>query len=142
MFGDNTTTTGGEAPKYYTTYRVQLKDRSQIRDPKKGNEVVGNWIKATVIKTRQGPNYRSIDFPFLFKEGIDKYGGYIRLLANRGYVKPNNESEFKSLKQHTVMYKDKRLSEFNAEKILEDYPELLFTEFPEYKEGESNEELS
>jgi len=132
MFGDPSTSTGGEGPKYYNTYRIKIDDKKAIKDSKRGDEIIGNWINTHVIKTRFGPNHREVSFPFYYKEGIPYYGGYVRLLADRNYVKPNNKKEFWSYNQRTVKYKDKEYSEFNVEKLLEDNPELLFDTWPEY----------
>jgi RecA/RadA recombinase len=132
QFGDPSTVTGGEGPKYYTTYRIKLDNRKEIKDDKKGNEIVGNWIKATVIKTRQGPNYREAVFPFYYKDGIPYYGGYARLLVRRGYCSPSNQKEFNSFNQTTVKYKDEEFNEFKVEEFLEKHPELKFSSYPEY----------
>ena len=75
LFGDNTTTTGGEGPKFYTTYRVQLEELRNILDPKRNKEDIGNWLKATVLKTRMGDGRRKVYFPHYFKTGIPYYGG-------------------------------------------------------------------
>jgi len=144
MFGDNTTTVGGEGPKFYTTYRIQLEDRKQIIN-NKSKEILGNWIKATVIKTRKGPGYRSVFFPHKYKSGIDYYGGYGRLLVNRGYLKPKNKTDFKSFKQVTVIHEideenKKEFSEFEIEKFLEEYPQFNFDEYPEFNEGGFDDE--
>ena len=141
QFGDNTTVTSGEAVKYYASTRIKVDDKKKIIDKMRGNEVLGNWIRATVIKTRHGPNYRYVDMPFLFKSGIDYHGGYARLLANRGYIKPNNVAEFDRFLQSTFSYKEsKRLSEFNMADVLQKYPELLFEKYPDYNSGKSEDE--
>jgi len=133
MFGPNTTVTGGESPKFYCTYRINLNDLKSIRDDKKGGEIVGTWIEATVIKTRLGPNYRKVVFPFYFQEGLPYYGGYARLLVDRNYLTPKNKAEFLSLKQVMVKFDEETFSEHNIEQFLEKHPELDFNEFPEYK---------
>lgn len=138
LFGDKTTVTGGESPKYYSTYRIKLDDRKAIVDSAKGDEIVGNWIEAQIIKTRLGPNYRKIVFPFYYKEGIPYYGGYARLLADRGYLKPKNKKEFKSFKQSTLVYGDEQVDEFKIESFLKKHPELKFDKYPEYNTGEDN----
>ena len=135
LFGDPLTTTGGEGPKYYTTYRLKLDDRKVITNAKWGGEIVGNWLKATVIKTRLGPNMRSVIFPFYYKEGIPYLGGYARFLASRGYLEPKNKTEFKSFKQSTLKYNEETVNEFKVEEFLEKHPELLFKEFPIYNDG-------
>lgn len=139
LFGDPEVTTGGEGPKYYTTYRIKLDNKKAIKDKDKGNETVGNWIKSTIIKTRQGPNYREVLFPFYYKEGIPYYGGYARLLVTRGYCVPNNKQEFNAFNQTTVKYNDEEFNEFKVEEFLEKHPELKFSEYPEYKKEKNNE---
>lgn len=135
IYGDNTTSTGGEAMKYYNNVRFALQDRKKIVDAKRGNEVMGNWIGIESIKTRLGPCYRTAYVRHLYKTGIDYYSGYARLLAQRGYLTPKNKQEFNSFKQSTVKYDGKEFSENNIEKFLQEHPELLFDKYPEYNDG-------
>jgi len=144
IYGDNRTSTSGESMKYYGTNRIALEDRKKIIDETKGGEITGNWIGAEVIKTRRGPCYRECYLPHFYSTGIDYFGGYARLLADRGYLDPRNKSEFKSFKQHTLKYTDITVNEFKMEKFLEEYPELDFKTYPEYnpnkvKETKENE---
>jgi len=132
LYGDNTTTTSGEAGKYYSNFRIELDNGRNLIDINRGNEIIGNWMNAKVIKTRFGPSLREIKFQHLFKKGIPYLSGYIRLLANRNIVQPKNKKEFNSFKQTTIKYKDKELQEYNVEQILKDYPELIFDIYPEY----------
>lgn len=143
-YGDPKKQGGGEGLKFFNTVRIALEDRKRIIDTKRGNEVVGTWLGAEVIKTRLGPCYRTGFFPFYYKTGIPYYGGYARLLAQRGYLSPNNKQEFKSFKQSTLTYgegDDKvEVNEHRIEKFLEKHPELLFKKFPEYKDEDVKEE--
>uniref|UniRef100_A0A6M3JI87 Putative RecA n=1 Tax=viral metagenome TaxID=1070528 RepID=A0A6M3JI87_9ZZZZ len=142
LFGDNTTVTSGESVKYYSSIRIKMDDKRHIVDQKRGNEVIGTWIMCLVIKTRSGPNYRVVYVPFFYDERCIPYlAGYARLLAQRGYITPNNKQEFNKFMQSTFSYKDdKRLSEFNMEEVLKKYPELLFEKYPPYNEnGEAAE---
>ena len=139
MFGDKTTTTGGEGPKYYTSYRLRLDDRRVIVDSNKNNEVLGNWINAKIIKTRSGPALRDVYMSHYYNSGIPYYSGYVRLLADRNYVQPKNKQEFKSFKQTTVLYKEKQYTEADIENNIEEFPELLFDKYPEWNTGEDNE---
>jgi len=140
MFGDNTTVTGGEAGKYYTHYRIQLDNGKDIRDENKGGEVVGNWLKAKVIKTRLGPSMRKVVFQHLFKGSIPYLSGYLRLLVDRNILEPKNKAEFKAFKQGTILYNGNKLLESNVEKIMEDFPELNLDIYPEYKPDEEEKE--
>lgn len=128
MFGNPKTTTGGEAPKYYTTYRLGLETKKPIYDEK--GDMIGNWIELIVDKTRHGPSNRKVVVPFYYSGGIPELGGYVRLLADRGLVVPKNKSEFKSFKQKLVVYKDKQYSEDNPEKLTSENPELDLKEWP------------
>ena len=141
MFGNPETTTGGEGPKYYCTYRLKLDNKKQISDPDRNNEIIGNWIEATVMKTRFGPGYRKIQFPFLYKTGIPYYGGYARLLVDRNYLTPKNKSEFKSFKQVMVGDGELTFSEHNIENYLKDHPELDFNIYPEFNIEDKEEEV-
>lgn len=135
VFGDPKTVTTGEAPKYYTSYRLELNEAKLIKDENKGGEDIGSWIKATVVKTRSGPNRRSVVFPHYYKDGIPYYGGYARFLVSRNYLQPKNVKEFEAFKQVMVKYGDTNFSEFDIEEKLKKYPELLFTEWPEWCEN-------
>lgn len=136
-FGNPMVTTSGEAPKYYANYRMQLTDKRQIIDEKKGGEALGNWIEAEVIKTRRGAGHRVAKIPLLYKEGIPYYGGYVRLLCDRNYLSPKNKAEFNKFLQKTVV--DSEGSQFHEKddikKLLEKHPELDFNEYPEYNEN-------
>jgi len=139
LFGDPETSTGGEGTKFYPSYRIKLDNRKAIIDPTKGGENIGNWISVYIIKTRSGPSHREILLHHLYDSGIDYFGGYARMLVKRNYLEPKNKSEFKSFKQTTVTYKDASFSEWDIEKKLKDFPELLFDKYPEYKMEEKNE---
>ena len=134
VFGNPETSSGGEGTKFYPGYRLKLENKRAIIDDKKGGEIIGNWISTYVLKTRTGPSYREVYFPHYNDIAIPYYGGYARLLVSRNYLKPSNVKEFNAFKQTTVKYGDKQFSEHDIEKKLEEYPELLFNEYPEWKE--------
>jgi len=139
LYGDKTTTTGGEAPKYYSSYRLRLDDKRVIIDTKRNNEILGNWINAKIVKTRSGPSLRDVYFPHFYKEEIPFMGGYVRLLADRNYVKPKNKKEFWSFSQTTVIYNDKQYTEADIENNISKFPELMFDKYPEWNEVEDGE---
>lgn len=139
LFGNPKTTSGGESVRYYSTFRIEFTELRNIIDETKGGRKIGNWIKATIIKTRRGPNNRSIVFPHYFDEGILYNGGYTRTLVDNNYIQPKNKSEFALFKQHTVKYKDKQLSEFDLENKLDEFPELLFDRWPDWYNDNSSD---
>jgi recombination protein RecA len=136
MYGDPRTSSSGESMKYYSTVRFALEDRHKIIDKSKGNEVIGNWIGVEVIKTRLGPCYRTCYVPHYYETGIPYYGGYARLLVDRGYLYPKNKKEFDSFNGKTIIYErgetKEQFSEDNVEKLFEAHPELKFDKYPEY----------
>jgi recombination protein RecA len=134
VHNSNTSSTGGEAPKYYSHERFALEDRKKIIDTTKGKEVVGNWLGVEAIKTRLGACFRTCYVRHLYKTGIDYYSGYARLLADRGYLKPKNKEEFKSFKQKTLSFGEKTVNEDNIDTFLAENPELDFVAYPEYAE--------
>jgi RecA/RadA recombinase len=139
-YGDPRTTTAGESMKYYSTVRFALEDLHKIIDPKKGNEVIGNWIGIETIKTRLGPSYRTCYLPHFYKTGIDYYGGYMRLLVDRGYLKPKNKEEFKKFKGKQVVLDKEVYSEDDIQRLFEKHPELKFDTYPEYNSNEKDDE--
>jgi len=140
MYGDPRTTTAGESMKYYSNVRLALQDAHKVVDKSKGNEILGNWIEIEVIKTRFGPCFRSCYLQHLYKEGISTDSGYVRLLVNRGYLKPKNKEEFRKFSQETVIWTDgtvkEQYSEFGLGLLFEKHPELNFTSYPEYNSKE------
>ena len=140
MFGDPKTTTSGESMKYYSNVRLNLEEFKRIIDSDRGNEVLGNWIRIQVEKTRLGPCYRQCFVRHLYKTGVDVYSGYARFLADKNYIKPKNKEEFLKFKQVSFKYKGKTFSTENTADFLKQYSELDFNTFPEWCENPQFEE--
>jgi recombination protein RecA len=143
MYGDPKTSTSGEALKYYSTVRIALEEVRKMKDSSTG-EVIGTWIGAEVIKTRLGPAYRYVVVPHLYESGVPEYGGYVRLLVDRGWLSPKNKTEFNKFEQHTVVFNDgktkENYSEFSVDKLFEKHPELKFESYPPFNKAKIKEE--
>ena len=114
FFGNPEVTPGGRALKFYSSVRIDIRRVDSI---KSGNEIVGNRVRAKVVKNKLAPPFRLAQFDVMFDSGIDKEGDLVDLGVAMGMVK--KAGAFFS-------YGDIRLGQGreNAKDYLRQHPEL------------------
>ena len=83
MFGNPETTTGGNALKFYSSVRLDIRRIGAI---KKGDEILGNQTRVKVVKNKMAAPFRQTEFDILYNEGISREGEIITLGVEHGIV--------------------------------------------------------
>jgi recombination protein RecA len=114
MFGSPETTTGGNALKFYSSVRLDIR---RIGALKRGDEVVGNETRVKVVKNKMAPPFRQAVFEILYGEGISREGELIELGVEHGFVKKSGA---------WYSYGDDRIGQGkeNVRQFLKDNPEM------------------
>jgi len=84
MFGNPETTTGGNALKFYSTVRIDVRRTTQLKD---GEDATGNHVRVKVVKNKMAPPFKKAEFDIMFGEGISLTGEIIDLGVELNIIK-------------------------------------------------------
>jgi len=114
MFGPSETTTGGNALKFYSSVRIDIRSSTSIKD---GDDVLGRLTKVKVVKNKVAPPFKRAEFDIMFGEGISRSGEIIDLGVNLGIIKKSGS---------WFSYGDSKIAQGRdaAKRVMIDNPEL------------------
>lgn len=83
IYGNPETTTGGNALKFYASVRIDIRRKEVIKE---GQEIVGNRVRAKIVKNKVAPPFKEVEFDIMYNEGISKIGDMIDLATEYGII--------------------------------------------------------
>jgi len=115
MFGNPETTTGGNALKFYSSVRIDIRRMNQIKE---GDSVVGNRVKVKVVKNKVAPPFRQAEVDIIYGEGFSRTGEVVDLGVDMNIIKKSGS---------WFSYGETKLGQGRdaVKQLLKDNPELM-----------------
>ncbi|MAR39591.1 MAG: recombinase RecA [Flavobacteriales bacterium] len=115
MFGSPETTTGGNALKFYSSVRLDIRRIGAIKN---GDDVIGNRTRVKVVKNKVAPPFKKVEFDIMFGKGISRSGEVLDMAVDSDVVKKSGS---------WFSYEDTKLGQGRdaVKNMLEDNPELM-----------------
>ena len=116
MFGSPETTSGGNALKFYSSVRLDIRRIGAVKDR---DEIVGNATRVKVVKNKVAPPFKQVEFDIMYGEGISKMGELLDLGVKAGVVEKSGS---------WMSYGDERIGQGreNAKQYLRDNPRIAY----------------
>jgi recombination protein RecA len=115
MFGSPETTTGGNALKFYSSIRIDIRKISTIKE---GQESIGSQTRVKVVKNKVAPPFKQAEFDIVYGEGVSRTGDLLDLGVTQGLVDKSGS---------WYSYQDERIGQGreNAKRFLKEHPETM-----------------
>ena len=115
MFGSPETTTGGNALKFYSSVRLDIRRIGAIKDK---DSIIGNRTRVKVVKNKMAPPFKQVEFDIMYGEGISKIGEIIDLGVQADIIDKSGA---------WYAYKDEKIGQGreNTKQFLREHPEIL-----------------
>jgi len=115
MFGNPETTTGGNALKFYSSVRLDIRKIATIKD---AGEIKGSRTRVRVVKNKVSPPFKEAEFDIIYGEGISMVGDLLDMAANKGIIEKSGT---------WYSYGDLRIGQGrdNAKQFMQDNPEMM-----------------
>ena len=115
MFGSPETTTGGNALKFYSSVRMDIRRIAALKD---GDKVIGNRTRVKIVKNKLAPPFKDCEFDIIYGRGISRAGDLLDLAVNQGIISKSGT---------WFSYGDTRIGQGreNARHFLEDNPDIF-----------------
>lgn len=114
VYGSAETTTGGKALKFYASVRIDIRRTESIKD---GSDIIGNRVKAKIVKNKVAPPFKVAEFDIMYGTGISSLGCLIDLGVQNGFVQKSGS---------WFSYNDEKIGQGREKAIdfLREHPEI------------------